>query len=194
MLFQRLLDGAAATASIMRCVSGIFYRRQVMAVLTVDTGFLRNHQNGKSRACQNTVTFHFLEDITRPLPNTHVNTRKQPDASNPHINGWVSSDILTSSPLTPDECHPCGVNLSPNAHTVPLCLPADLNECGLKPRPCKHRCMNTYGSYKCYCLNGYMLMPDGSCGSESVSCKHTHLCAQHTLQLRPIFWLRQHTK
>ncbi|XP_054550563.1 nephronectin isoform X2 [Talpa occidentalis] len=45
-------------------------------------------------------------------------------------------------------------------------LPArDLNECGLKPRPCKHRCMNTYGSYKCYCLNGYMLMPDGSCSS-----------------------------
>uniref|UniRef100_A0A9L0R2F7 Nephronectin n=1 Tax=Equus caballus TaxID=9796 RepID=A0A9L0R2F7_HORSE len=40
-----------------------------------------------------------------------------------------------------------------------------LNECGLKPRPCKHRCMNTYGSYKCYCLNGYMLMPDGSCAS-----------------------------
>ncbi|KAG5848385.1 hypothetical protein ANANG_G00097910 [Anguilla anguilla] len=43
--------------------------------------------------------------------------------------------------------------------------PEDLNECGLKPRPCKHRCMNTYGSYKCYCLNGYMLMPDGTCGN-----------------------------
>ncbi|XP_036876048.2 nephronectin isoform X4 [Manis javanica] len=41
----------------------------------------------------------------------------------------------------------------------------DLNECGLKPRPCKHRCMNTYGSYKCFCLSGYMLMPDGSCSS-----------------------------
>ncbi|XP_004476269.1 nephronectin isoform X5 [Dasypus novemcinctus] len=41
----------------------------------------------------------------------------------------------------------------------------DLNECGLKPRPCKHRCMNTHGSYKCYCLSGYMLMPDGSCSS-----------------------------
>uniref|UniRef100_H3DKZ8 Nephronectin a n=1 Tax=Tetraodon nigroviridis TaxID=99883 RepID=H3DKZ8_TETNG len=41
----------------------------------------------------------------------------------------------------------------------------DLNECGLKPRPCKHRCMNTYGSYKCYCLNGYMLLPDGTCGN-----------------------------
>ncbi|XP_041514847.1 nephronectin isoform X3 [Microtus oregoni] len=25
--------------------------------------------------------------------------------------------------------------------------------------------MNTFGSYKCYCLNGYMLMPDGSCSS-----------------------------
>ncbi|XP_028932813.1 nephronectin isoform X2 [Ornithorhynchus anatinus] len=45
----------------------------------------------------------------------------------------------------------------------------DLNECGLKPRPCKYRCMNTYGSYKCYCLNGYMLMPDGSCSS-ALSC------------------------
>uniref|UniRef100_A0A8C7YFV0 Nephronectin a n=1 Tax=Oryzias sinensis TaxID=183150 RepID=A0A8C7YFV0_9TELE len=41
----------------------------------------------------------------------------------------------------------------------------DLNECGLNPRPCKHRCMNTFGSYKCYCLNGYMLMPDGTCGN-----------------------------
>ncbi|XP_036372963.1 nephronectin a isoform X1 [Megalops cyprinoides] len=41
----------------------------------------------------------------------------------------------------------------------------DLNECGLKPRPCKHRCMNTFGSYKCYCLNGYMLLPDGTCGN-----------------------------
>ncbi|XP_055969784.1 nephronectin isoform X3 [Sorex fumeus] len=45
----------------------------------------------------------------------------------------------------------------------------DLNECGLKPRPCKHRCMNTFGSFKCYCLNGYMLMPDGSCSS-ALSC------------------------
>lgn len=50
----------------------------------------------------------------------------------------------------------------------------DLNECGLKPRPCEHRCMNSYGSYKCYCLNGYTLMPDGSCTSESY-----HLCIPH---------------
>uniref|UniRef100_A0A4X2JXM3 Nephronectin n=1 Tax=Vombatus ursinus TaxID=29139 RepID=A0A4X2JXM3_VOMUR len=61
----------------------------------------------------------------------------------------------------------------PNIHPPDLRatnLPSrDLNECGLKPRPCKHRCMNTYGSYKCYCLNGYMLMADGSCSS-ALSC------------------------
>ncbi|XP_019355671.1 nephronectin isoform X4 [Alligator mississippiensis] len=54
------------------------------------------------------------------------------------------------------KCHP--------GYTGKTCN-QDLNECGLKPRPCKHRCMNTYGSYKCYCLNGYMLMPDGTCSN-----------------------------
>ncbi|XP_035459598.2 epidermal growth factor-like protein 6 isoform X1 [Scophthalmus maximus] len=49
----------------------------------------------------------------------------------------------------------------------------DLNECGLKPRPCEHRCMNTFGSYKCYCLNGYTLMPDGSCAN-SRTCSLAH--------------------
>ncbi|KAM6441316.1 nephronectin isoform 2-T2 [Liasis olivaceus] len=58
------------------------------------------------------------------------------------------------------KCHP--------GYTGKICN-QDLNECGLKPRPCKHRCMNTYGSYKCYCLNGYMLMPDGSC-SNALTC------------------------
>ncbi|XP_031152044.1 epidermal growth factor-like protein 6 isoform X1 [Sander lucioperca] len=49
----------------------------------------------------------------------------------------------------------------------------DLNECGLKPRPCEHRCMNTYGSYKCYCLNGYTVMLDGSCAN-SMTCSIAH--------------------
>ncbi|XP_063775331.1 nephronectin isoform X2 [Pseudophryne corroboree] len=53
--------------------------------------------------------------------------------------------------------------------------PGDLNECGLKPRPCKYRCMNTYGSYKCYCLNGYMLMADGSCSN-------AHTCSMANCQ------------
>ncbi|XP_063313825.1 epidermal growth factor-like protein 6 isoform X1 [Pelobates fuscus] len=74
----------------------------------------------------------------------------------------------------------------------------DMNECGLKPRPCEHRCMNTYGSYKCYCLNGYMLMPDGSCsnsrtcamancqyGCEEVKGEVRCLCPSSGLQLGP---------
>ncbi|KAM3935479.1 epidermal growth factor-like protein 6 isoform 2-T2 [Leptodactylus fuscus] len=74
----------------------------------------------------------------------------------------------------------------------------DLNECGLKPRPCEHRCMNTHGSYKCYCLNGYMLMPDGSCsnsrtcamancqyGCEEVKGEVQCLCPSSGLQLGP---------
>ncbi|KAI4896414.1 hypothetical protein NFI96_031513 [Prochilodus magdalenae] len=51
----------------------------------------------------------------------------------------------------------------------------DVNECGLKPRPCKHRCMNTVGSYKCYCLNGYMMMADGTC-------RNAHTCAMANCQ------------
>ncbi|XP_067152686.1 epidermal growth factor-like protein 6 isoform X1 [Apteryx mantelli] len=74
----------------------------------------------------------------------------------------------------------------------------DLNECGLKPRPCEHRCMNTHGSYKCYCLNGYMLMPDGKCASSRtcaiVNCQYgceevkgevQCLCPSDGLQLGP---------
>ncbi|XP_075446329.1 epidermal growth factor-like protein 6 isoform X2 [Ascaphus truei] len=74
----------------------------------------------------------------------------------------------------------------------------DLNECGLKPRPCEHRCMNTHGSYKCYCLNGYLLMPDGSCsnsrtcamancqyGCEEIKGEVRCLCPSAGLQLGP---------
>uniref|UniRef100_A0A3Q1GGI1 Nephronectin a n=1 Tax=Acanthochromis polyacanthus TaxID=80966 RepID=A0A3Q1GGI1_9TELE len=49
----------------------------------------------------------------------------------------------------------------------------DLNECGVKPRPCKHRCMNTVGSYKCYCLDGFTLMEDGSCRNAR-TCYHAN--------------------
>ncbi|XP_072542812.1 epidermal growth factor-like protein 6 isoform X2 [Salminus brasiliensis] len=74
----------------------------------------------------------------------------------------------------------------------------DLNECGLKPRPCEHRCMNTFGSYMCYCLNGYTLMSDGSCansrtcalahcqyGCEEVQGEIRCLCPSAGLQLGP---------
>uniref|UniRef100_A0A667Y7F0 Nephronectin a n=1 Tax=Myripristis murdjan TaxID=586833 RepID=A0A667Y7F0_9TELE len=63
------------------------------------------------------------------------------------------------------KCHPGFTGKTCNQGKLSPGKATNLNECGLKPRPCKHRCMNTYGSYKCYCLNGYMLMPDGTCGN-----------------------------
>ncbi|XP_059210927.1 nephronectin-like isoform X2 [Centropristis striata] len=49
----------------------------------------------------------------------------------------------------------------------------DLNECGVKPRPCKHRCMNTPGSYKCYCADGYTMQQDGGCRNAR-TCYHAN--------------------
>ncbi|XP_044091361.1 epidermal growth factor-like protein 6 [Neovison vison] len=52
----------------------------------------------------------------------------------------------------------------------------DVNECGVKPRPCQHRCVNTHGSYKCFCLSGHVLMPDATCANSRtcamVSCQY----------------------
>ncbi|KAM6960431.1 nephronectin [Tautogolabrus adspersus] len=62
------------------------------------------------------------------------------------------------------KCHP--------GYTGKACN-QDLNECGVKPRPCKHRCMNTLGSYKCYCLDGHTLQPDGSCRNAQ-TCYHAN--------------------
>ncbi|XP_047662806.1 nephronectin [Tachysurus fulvidraco] len=56
----------------------------------------------------------------------------------------------------PDQC------LCHQGYTGKTCN-QDLNECGLKPRPCKHRCVNMVGSYKCYCPTGYMMTHDGTC-------------------------------
>ncbi|MGH0157618.1 UNVERIFIED_CONTAM: hypothetical protein FKN15_033972 [Acipenser sinensis] len=83
--------------------------------------------------------------------------------------GWTRRSWGQCQPLCQPGCKH-GECVGPNkckcypGYTGKTCN-QDLNECGLKPRPCKHRCMNTYGSYKCYCLNGYMLMPDGTCGN-----------------------------
>ncbi|XP_029785290.1 epidermal growth factor-like protein 6 isoform X2 [Suricata suricatta] len=74
----------------------------------------------------------------------------------------------------------------------------DVNECGLKPRPCQHRCVNTHGSYRCFCLSGHMLMPDATCASSRTcamtncqySCEDTEagprcLCPSSGLRLAP---------
>ncbi|XP_052320736.1 nephronectin isoform X4 [Oncorhynchus keta] len=46
----------------------------------------------------------------------------------------------------------------------------DVNECGLPERPCSNSCMNTQGSYRCYCDPGYNLMTDGSTCTKEPEC------------------------
>ncbi|XP_006835759.1 PREDICTED: epidermal growth factor-like protein 6 [Chrysochloris asiatica] len=74
----------------------------------------------------------------------------------------------------------------------------DENECGFNPRPCPHRCVNTLGSYKCFCLSGFMLMPDATCVNSQTcaltscqyGCEETEggprcLCPSSGLRLAP---------
>ncbi|XP_035292515.1 epidermal growth factor-like protein 6, partial [Cricetulus griseus] len=74
----------------------------------------------------------------------------------------------------------------------------DVNECGAKPRPCQHRCVNTHGSYKCFCLSGHMLLPDATCSNSRTcarancqySCEETEegprcVCPSSGLRLGP---------
>ncbi|XP_023260001.1 nephronectin-like [Seriola lalandi dorsalis] len=63
----------------------------------------------------------------------------------------------------PDKC------LCSRGYKGPLC-DEDVNECGLPERPCSQRCMNTHGSYRCYCEPGYMLSADGYTCSREAAC------------------------
>lgn len=42
---------------------------------------------------------------------------------------------------------------------TPGTLPADVNEC--EAQRCSQECANIYGSYQCYCRQGYQLAEDG---------------------------------
>ncbi|XP_029018058.1 nephronectin isoform X1 [Betta splendens] len=46
----------------------------------------------------------------------------------------------------------------------------DVNECGLPARPCSQRCMNTHGSYRCYCEAGFALGADGHTCTREATC------------------------
>lgn len=54
-----------------------------------------------------------------------------------------------------------------------LCTPADLNECRSKPGICKNgRCINTVGSYRCECNDGFEPSSTGTeCIGKTVSAK-----------------------
>ena len=46
-----------------------------------------------------------------------------------------------------------------SVYELPLCV--DMDECSDLNGGCEHICINTDGSFKCYCRNGYELMADG---------------------------------
>lgn len=51
---------------------------------------------------------------------------------------------------------------------VGLFLDADVNECDTSP--CSQECANVYGSYQCYCRQGFQLAEDGhSCKGEAAA-------------------------
>lgn len=56
-------------------------------------------------------------------------------------------------------------------HVLPLCFPADINECETEGGDCAHGCHNTPGSYVCVCSAAYELGSDGKqCYSQCESC------------------------
>ncbi|VTJ88861.1 Hypothetical predicted protein [Marmota monax] len=52
-----------------------------------------------------------------------------------------------------------GSPLAPKTLTACPCRPADVNEC--EAGRCSQECANIYGSYQCYCRQGYQLAEDG---------------------------------
>lgn len=44
----------------------------------------------------------------------------------------------------------------------------DIDECS-SGFPCSQRCINTYGTYKCLCTDGYQIQPDNPNGCKSLS-------------------------
>ncbi|XP_071502871.1 uncharacterized protein [Diadema antillarum] len=92
--------------------------------------------------------------------------------------GWKRNEVGKCTPICEDECvH--GVCVGPNrckcesGWTGPTCS-QDYNECSV--RPCQHRCMNTPGSYRCYCDHGFLLLNDGRTCTRDDRCYSTR-CA-----------------
>lgn len=54
------------------------------------------------------------------------------------------------------------------AMSVALFLDTDVNECDTSP--CSQECANVYGSYQCYCRQGFQLAEDGhSCKGKAAA-------------------------
>lgn len=87
--------------------------------------------------------------------------------------GWKRNERGMCQPVCERSCGEHGTCVSPNSCK---CHPGwlgqyceeDMNECAV--HPCDHRCMNTDGSYKCYCEHGYIIMSDGRSCSRDDRC------------------------
>ncbi|XP_033480983.2 nephronectin isoform X2 [Epinephelus lanceolatus] len=84
----------------------------------------------------------------------NVNGICQPVCKKPCVNGKC---------VGPDKC------LCSTGYKGPQC-DEDVNECGFLERPCSQRCMNTHGSYRCYCEPGYTLSADGYTCTREAAC------------------------
>ncbi|XP_075889185.1 nephronectin [Nelusetta ayraudi] len=84
----------------------------------------------------------------------NVNGNCQPVCKTPCANGKC---------VGPEKC------LCSSGYKGRLCN-EDVNECGFLVRPCSQRCMNTHGSYRCYCEPGYTLAADGYTCSGEAAC------------------------
>lgn len=62
-----------------------------------------------------------------------------------------------------------------NYHHGELVSLIDINECYYSNGGCQHGCVNTYGSYYCYCYSGYKL------NSDSKTCSRKNYTDQYIL-------------
>ena len=61
------------------------------------------------------------------------------------------------------------------------CSFVDVDECATNNGGCAQKCINTQGSYKCACMNGYGLMPDKhKCMKGNIS--EFHICGTLFIQ------------
>nr|XP_006816075.1 PREDICTED: uncharacterized protein LOC100378465 [Saccoglossus kowalevskii] len=120
-----------------------------------------------------------LVNSTSTLPRRSLSQRGHCRYAGTHGNtigccyGWKRNRVGQCEPICRKPClhgtctgaNRCTCN---KGYTGPTCS-QDVNECG--NNVCQHRCMNTVGSYRCYCRYGYLLLADErSCRADN-QCK-----------------------
>ena len=60
----------------------------------------------------------------------------------------------------------------------------DIDECKLSLDTCNHTCVNSEGTYQCFCRQGYLLMSDGYSCEDVDECKEgTHDCGDQEFEV-----------